>query len=286
MRFDFTHFETISKDDLTEIEARVNKAIFEGLEVNIFETSLKESSELGAVGVFEDKYKEVVRVVDMGGYSIELCGGTHVENTSNIMMYKILSETSIASGVRRIEGITGLNVYNYLNEYIDRENRIAGLLKVQKNIIEDKIKSIIEIEKELKSQIESYKQAQEANVLGELLNDTKNICGVESIIAKLDGVDMDSLKGIADKFKTDRNTENKVLVLASVVDDKIYFVTAVAKNLISKGLKAGDLVRFVAKYTGGNGGGRPDFAQAGGKEIDKVDEALVEVENFIKNQLQ
>lgn len=286
MRFDFTHFESISKENLAKIEAKVNETIFEGFDVNIFETSLEKSAELGAVGVFEDKYKDVVRVVDMGGYSIELCGGTHVENTSNIMMYKILSETSVASGVRRIEGITGLNVYDYLNGYIDRENKISKLLKVQKDVIEDRINSMIETEKELNSQIESYKKAQESNLLNKLLNNTKDICGVNTLIAKLEGVDMNSLKGIGDKFKSEGKTEGKVLVLASIVDGKIYFVTAVTKDLISKGLKAGDLVRFVAKYTGGNGGGRPDFAQAGGKEIDKVDEALEEVENFIKEKIQ
>ena len=283
LRFDFTHYEAITKDQLNEIERLVNKSIYDNLPVNINEMSLKESQEIGAIGLFEDKYKDIVRVVDMGGYSTELCGGTHVNNTSEIMMFKILSESGIAAGVRRIEAITAFKVYDYMNHMIEKEDKISHLLKTPKDSLEDKISSILQEEKDLKKTIESFKSSVENGFIDSLVEKAKDIDGVKTIIAKLNDLDGQSLKNMADKIQA--KDDDYISLFASVVDDKIIYVCSVSKALVKKNIKAGDLVKFVAQYTGGNGGGRPDFAQAGGKEVDKLDEALLKLEDFIQEKI-
>ncbi|WP_297376180.1 alanine--tRNA ligase [uncultured Helcococcus sp.] len=283
LRFDFTHYEAITKEQLSEIERIVNKSIYDNLPVNINEMSLKESQEIGAVGLFEDKYKDIVRVVDMGGYSTELCGGTHVNNSSEIMMFKILSESGIAAGVRRIEAITAFRVYDYMNHMIEKEDNISRLLKTPKDSLEDKISSILEEEKELNKTIESFKSSVENGLIDSLVEKAKDIDGVKTIIAKLNDLDGQSLKNMADKIQA--KDDDYISLLASVVEDKIIYVCSVSKALVKKNIKAGDLVKFVAQYTGGNGGGRPDFAQAGGKDVDKLDEALLKLEDFIKEKI-
>ena len=283
LRFDFTHYEAITKDQLNEIERLVNKSIYDNLPVNIKEMPLKESQEMGAVGLFEDKYKDIVRVVDMGGYSTELCGGTHVKNTSEIMMFKILSESGIAAGVRRIEAITAFKVYDYMNNMIEKEDKISHLLKTPKDSLEDKILSLLEEEKDLKKTIESFKSSVENKIIDSLVEKAKDIDGVKTIIAKLNDLDGQSLKNMADKIQD--KDDDYISLLASVVDNKIIYVCSVSKSLVKKNIKAGDLVKFVAQYTGGNGGGRPDFAQAGGKDVDKLDEALLKLEDFIKDKI-
>lgn len=283
LRFDFTHYEAITKDQLNEIERLVNKSIYDNLPVNIKEMPLKESQEMGAVGLFEDKYKDIVRVVDMGGYSTELCGGTHVKNTSEIMMFKILSESGIAAGVRRIEAITAFKVYDYMNNMIEKEDKISHLLKTPKDSLEDKISSLLEEEKDLKKTIESFKSSVENRIIDSLVEKAKDIDGVKTIIAKLNDFDGQSLKNMADKIQD--KDDDYISLLASVVENKIIYVCSVSKSLVKKNIKAGDLIKFVAQYTGGNGGGRPDFAQAGGKDVDKLDEALLKLEDFIKDKI-
>ncbi|MFL8887295.1 alanine--tRNA ligase [Helcococcus kunzii] len=284
LRFDFTHFEAISDEDLSKIEQMVNKSIFDNYKVNIQEMSLKESQEMGAVGLFEDKYKDVVRVVDMGGYSTELCGGSHVNSTSEVMMFKILSESGIAAGVRRIEAITGLNVYNYLNKYQEKEERIANILKTKKENIEEKINSTLENEENMKSIIETYKSLQENRIIESIETKISTINDVNTLIVRLDDIEMDLLKNISDKIQN--KNDNIIVLLSSVINGKIIFVSSVSPQLIKRNIKAGEIVRFVAQNTGGNGGGRPDFAQAGGKDIDKLDEALKAAADFITDKLQ
>ncbi|MGY3755372.1 alanine--tRNA ligase [Helcococcus kunzii] len=284
LRFDFTHFEAISDEDLSKIEQMVNKSIFDNYKVNIQEMSLKESQEMGAVGLFEDKYKDVVRVVDMGGYSTELCGGSHVNSTSEVMMFKILSESGIAAGVRRIEAITGLSVYNYLNKYQEKEERIANILKTKKENIEEKINSSLENEENMKSIIETYKSLQENRIIESIETKISTINDVNTLIVRLDDIEMDLLKNISDKIQN--KNDNIIVLLSSVINGKIIFVSSVSPQLIKRNMKAGEIVRFVAQNTGGNGGGRPDFAQAGGKDIDKLDEALKAAADFITDKLQ
>lgn len=282
LRFDFTHFEAISEEDLSEIERLVNESIFSNYPVKIVETTLEKSQELGAIGLFEDKYKDIVRVVSMGDYSVELCGGTHVRNTSEVMMFKIISESGIAAGVRRIEAITGLSVYRYLNDLEMKEENISKLLKTQKDGIESKINSMIAEEKSLKEKIDQFKSLQENSLINEISSEIKEFEGLKLLVKKLKEVDSQSLKNISDKLQN--NEENLVVLLASVFSDKILFISSVSKNLIKNNIKAGDIVRSVAQATGGNGGGRPDFAQAGGKDINKLDEALSKVEEFVKEK--
>lgn len=284
LRFDFTHFESISDEDLSEIEHIVNKAIFDNYTVDIKETTLEESQEMGAIGLFEDKYKDIVRVVDMGGFSTELCGGSHVRSTSEIMMFKILSESGIAAGVRRIEAITGLKVYDYLNNYIEKEKNISELLKVKKENIAEKIQQILDNEEKMNNTIKEFKSSNEDTILKNIDNNKKEINGTNVIVEKLEDVESSSLKNISDKLQN--NNDSLVVVLSSVINDKIIFVVSVSNNLVKNGVKAGEIVKYVAKKTDGNGGGRPDFAQAGGKDVSKLDSALKEVEDFIADKLK
>lgn len=283
LRFDFTHFEAISKEDLKTIEYLVNKSIYDAYNVNIVETTLDNSQEMGAIGLFEDKYKDIVRVVDMGGYSIELCGGTHVSNTSEVMMFKIVSESGIAAGVRRIEAITGLSVYNYINENEKRQENIASMIKSNKEDIEVRLQNILDEEKEMKQNVEKLKSAFENDIIESLDTKIHGVSGVDSLIARLNDIDIKSLKNISDKLQSQK--DNLIVLLASVIDGKIIFVSSVSKELVKRNLKAGEIVKFVAQKTGGNGGGRPDFAQAGGKDISSLDNALLDVEEFIKDKV-
>lgn len=283
LRFDFTHFEAISHEDLMKIENLVNKAIFDSYKVVTIETELEKANEMGAIGLFEDKYKDIVRVVNMGDYSIELCGGTHVSNTSQIMMFKILSESGIAAGVRRIEAITALSVYDYINDYQEKEEKIASLIKSKKDDIRSRITNILDEEKKLKIEIEKLKSIYENGIIETLESKIFVVSDVNVLVAKLNNIDNQSLKNISDKLQSKK--DNLVVLLASSINNKIIYLSSVSKELIKRNVKAGDIVKFVAQKTGGNGGGRPDFAQAGGKDISLLDEALQDAKEFIKDKL-
>lgn len=279
MRFDFTHFEALSKDEISRVEEIVNNKIYEALDVKTQVMSFQEASTAGAIGLFEDKYGDNVRVVSMGEYSKELCGGTHVDNTAEIGMFKILSENGIAAGVRRIESITGLGVLNYLNQIIQERNIAADLLKTNPNQYLDKIKQHLEQEKVLRSELNNL-QSEMAKSQTTNLSDNKKITnGISFITGKLTDVSIDDLRSLAEDL---REKESALIVLSSVVDEKVNFVCASPKEAIGKGLKAGSVVKEVAKIAGGGGGGRPDMATAGGKNLGKVDEALDSVESIIE----
>jgi alanyl-tRNA synthetase len=284
LRFDFTHYEAVSYEELMEIESIVNEKILDSLEVKTIETSLKESQKMGVVGLFEDKYKEQVRVVQMGEYSKELCGGIHVDNTSNIALFKIISESSIASGVRRIEAITGRAVFEYLNKLEKNIDTVSNIFKTNKKDIIDRAYSITEELKEKEKEIESLKSKMASSIADKILNTKKDIDGVNLITYKAENMDMNSLRNLGDEIRN--GLGSGVIVLASVHDSKISFVSMVTKDLVTKGIHAGNIIREVAKITGGGGGGRPDMAQAGGKDINKVDDALNIVSSIIKEQLK
>lgn len=284
LRFDFTHFEGPSKEDLDKIEKRVNEKILESLEIVTLETSLKEAEKIGAVGLFEDKYRDDVRVVTMGDYSKELCGGTHVRNTSNIGLFKIISEAGIAAGVRRIEAITGISLYEYLNGLEKEIEDLSLVLKTNKNTLLEKAKTIMEDLKDKDREIESLKGKMASNIADEILSSTKEIEGVSYITYLIKDMDMNSLRSLGDEVRN--RLGSGVIVLASTLEGKISFVVMVTKDLNSKGISAGNIIKEVAKTTGGNGGGRPDMAQAGGKDVSKIDEALNIVPNLIKDVLK
>ena len=272
MRFDFSHFEAMSKEEIEEVEKIVNEKIFEGLPVKTKITNLNEAKEMGAIGLFEDKYHDEVRVLSMGDYSRELCGGTHVSNTSEISMFKILSESGISNGIRRIEAITGPAVLKYLNELKDEQEEIAKELKSNKEEILQKIKLNIKSLKEANKEIEKLEHDMAKDQISGILDAVKNKNGINYVIQKFEGVDVNTLRDLADEV---RNKVGSVVVLfATVNEGKLNFVCAVSKDLVEKKIAAGKIIKEIAKVAGGGGGGRPDMATAGAKDINKVEEAL------------
>lgn len=272
MRFDFSHFEAMSKEEIEKVEKIVNEKIFEALPVDTKVTNLDDAKEMGAIGLFEDKYHDEVRVLSMGDYSRELCGGTHVSNTSQISMFKILSESGISNGIRRIESITGPAVLKYLNELKDEQEEIAKELKSNKDEILQKIKLNNKNLKEANKEIERLEHEMAKDQISGLMDSVKNKNGINYVIKKFEGVDVNTLRDLADEV---RNKVGSVVVLfATINDDKLNFVCAVSKDLVEKKIAAGKLIKEVAKVAGGGGGGRPDMATAGAKDLDKVEDAL------------
>ncbi|MDU7114595.1 MAG: alanine--tRNA ligase [Peptoniphilus harei] len=279
MRFDFSHFEAMSKEEIDKVEKIVNEKIFEALPVETKITNLEEAKEMGAIGLFEDKYHGEVRVLSMGDYSRELCGGTHVSNTSEISMFKILSESGISNGIRRIEAITGPAVLKYLNELKDEQEDIAKELKSNREEILQKIKLNIKSLKEANKEIEKLEHDMAKDQISGLLDSVKNKNGINYVIKKFDGVDVNTLRDLADEV---RNKVGSVVVLfATVNEGKLNFICAVSKDLVEKKIAAGKLIKEIAKVAGGGGGGRPDMATAGGKDIAKVEEALNKLSDLL-----
>ena len=284
LRFDFTHFEGVTDEQLNKIEQIVNSKIFESLDVNTIETSLENAGEMGVVGLFEDKYGDEVRVLTMGDYSKELCGGIHVKNTGNIGLFKIVSESSIASGVRRIEAISGQGVYEYLNEMEESMDELSNILKTNKNDLVNRVVNLSDEIKEKEKEIEALKAKMASSIADDILSTMVEVEGVSLITYKVDNMDMNGLRSLGDEIKG--RLEQGVVVLASVKDDKISFIVMVTKELNSRGIHAGNLIKKIAKVTGGSGGGRPDMAQAGGKDVTKLDESLCLVPEFLKEQIK
>ncbi len=283
LRFDITHFEAITHEELSEVERKVNEQIALGLPVIVEEMDQAESLNSGAIGLFEDKYKDVVRVVSMGDYSKELCGGTHVKNTSDIMMFKIMSEASVAAGVRRIEAITGRGCYQHLLNIEGLLTDTATELKTTVPEIFEKVRQLQDRNKTLKQEIEALQNSIQLGKVDDIANHAVDVMGVPIVVERFEGVDMDGLRSLGDKMKD--KLESCVFVAGSVVDGKLLFLVMVTKDLVKRGLHAGNLVRKVAQYTGGNGGGRPDSASAGGKDMSKLGEALAKVTTWIEEDL-
>lgn len=272
MRFDFTHFEAVSAEDLAKVEKRVNEMIYKSLPVNTIVTNPEDAYKLGAVGLFEDKYGDEVRVVKMADYSIELCGGTHVFNTSEIGMFKILSENGVSSGVRRIESITGPAVYEYLNSLEDLRDKTAETIKSNKVEILPKLVSLVEEVNSQAKEIEQLKLKNAKDEVGTIIENSEEINGINYVTYAFEGADVNTLRDIADEI---RDKMGSVVVLLSTVNgEKGNFVAAVSKDLVAKKISAGNIVKEVAKIAKGGGGGRPDMATAGAKDISKINEAL------------
>ncbi len=279
LRFDFTHFEAVSKEELAKIENLVNEQIFEALDVDINNMTIDEAKKAGATALFGEKYGETVRVVKVGDYSMELCGGTHVLNSSEIGMFKILSESGVAAGVRRIEAITGKEVYKYISETDDRLKGISKALKSNINDIEIKIDTINDEVKKLQKENEMLKNKLASGSMDEILQSSKEINGINVIAYKISNLDMDSLRNLGDKLKD--KLESCLVVLASDKDGKVNLVSMASEDAIKKGVHAGKVIKEVAKITGGGGGGRPNMAQAGGKDPSQIDKALSRVYELV-----
>lgn len=285
LRFDITHFEQVSKEDLLKVQDIVNEKIADSIPVIAEEMSLEDSEKLGAIGLFEDKYQDIVRVLQIGDYSVELCGGTHVDNTSEIQMFKILHETSVAAGVRRIEAITGPAVYHYLKEK-DRESEdLYGHLRARN--YEEALLRVESLEDEIKTLKENITRIQQMDVnqtMDDILTNAHEIDGFKIAKYIYEDLDMGTLRNLADQIKQKLGSGS--VVLANIHGDKVNFVSTVTDDFVEKGVFAGNLVREVAQITGGNGGGRKDFASAGGKDIEKVEEAMDQVEEIVESMIK
>lgn len=282
-RFDFSHYQGVTPEELEEIENLVNDYIYSEIYSNIYETSLEQAEADGAIGLFEDKYGDKVRVVSFPSISIELCGGTHVDKTSDIGIFKILSEQGIAAGVRRIEATTGKNVYRLLKDLEAKEADIIHALRANKENVVEKAKQVTEENKQLEKEIEQLKKSNVKSDLDHILDSHKEIEGVKVVSARIDNMDVNTLRDLADEIRD--KLQDAVVALGTANGDKVNFVVTVSKDLIPKGLNAGKIIKDVAKIAGGGGGGRPDMATAGGRKVEKLDEALDFVYDIVKNLL-
>ncbi|MBM0045760.1 alanine--tRNA ligase [Anaerococcus sp. mt242] len=278
LRFDFTYNESLTNDQKQRIEDIINEKIREQLPVDKRIVSFNESQEMGAIGLFEDKYKENVRVVSIGDYSKELCGGCHVNNSSEVLIFKIVSESSVSAGVRRIEAITGKKVYELMQAQKQELDNVADILNANPNVIIQKINSLKEEIENQKDEIKRLKCSSNKDVYKDLEKSIENKDNVNIVIHKFDNATMDELRDYENRLKN--NYENLLLVFASVIDDKIIFTVTVDDNLTDR-YDAGKIVREISQLAGGNGGGKKNFAQAGGKDISKVDDALSRAHEII-----
>ncbi len=272
LRFDFSHFGSISAEELQDIEIRVNRQIWEGTEVDISSMPIDDAKALGAMALFGEKYGDVVRVVRVGDYSIELCGGCHVSSTAQIGLFKIVSESGIGSGVRRIEAVTGKQAYEYLDGQLELLKEAAQLLKTNVADLPKRVEATLSQMKELSRENESLRAKASLAEAGSLTDKLRSIGGIPVLAEQVHAGDMDSLRNMVDSLKA--KLGSAVIVLGSVQEDKVNLVAAVTPDLVAKGLHAGKLVKEAAARCGGGGGGRPDMAQAGGKDPSKLAEAL------------
>lgn len=280
LRFDFSHFGTIKPEELAEIERIVNQQVWDNSKLAITHQSLDEAKAMGAMALFGEKYGDVVRVVQISDFSLELCGGCHVKTTAEIGLFKLLTESGIGSGVRRIEAVTGRHAYQYMDDQLRVLQQSADLLKTKPADLMTRIESTLSQMKELNREIDVLRSKLSRVEAGNLQDQVKHINGVNVLSSRVDGMGMDALRSMADDIKT--KLGSAVIMLASPVDGKVNIVTAVTKDLIEKGYHAGKIAKEVASICGGGGGGRPDMAQAGGKDINKIGDALKRVENLVQ----
>ena len=284
LRCDVTHFEAITKEELKVIEEKVNDVILESLNITCENMSINDAKNKGAMALFGEKYGDEVRVVSMGDYSIELCGGTHLTNTSQIGMFKILSEGGVAAGVRRIEAITGRAVYNYLKEKEEIISNVCLNLKTKEDSLSQKVTSLIEENKSLSKELHDMKTKMSLQAVDSVLDSKLDVNGVNLVTTKFEGMDMNTLKEVADNLRD--KLVSGVVVLANTTDDKLNLVATATKDAVDKGVHCGNIVKSIAQIAGGKGGGRPNMAQAGAPDVSKVDEALNHASEVLKSQVK
>ncbi len=281
LRFDFSHFSAVTEQEISLIEQKVNEKIWDSLHVDISSKSLDEAKQMGAMALFGEKYGETVRVVKIGDYSLELCGGCHVNNSAEIGLFKIVSESGIGAGTRRIEAVTAKSAYQYVNEKHDQLKQAAHLLKTKEEQVNDRIQHIFKEMKEQQKEMEGLRHKLSQLEASSILDDVKEINGVKVLAKQVDVSDMNQLRQLVDEMKQKLGTA--IILLAAVNNGKVQLAAGVTKDLIPT-YHAGNLVKATAQICGGGGGGRPDMAQAGGKEPNKVEEALQYVEKYAENQ--
>ncbi|MBE6007582.1 MAG: alanine--tRNA ligase [Lachnospiraceae bacterium] len=283
LRFDFTHFEAISKEDLLEIEKIVNKSILDAHPVTIAEMTPAEAKAMGAMALFGEKYGEVVRVVNVNNYSIELCGGTHLTNSAQAGSFKIVSETGVAAGVRRIEALTGYGVLNYYESQEELMNTVRNTVKANGNAVAQKVASLVDENKKLAKEIEALKAKLAGGVVDEIINTKEEVNGVVTICAAVKEADMNSLKNMGDDIKA--RFDKCVVVLVSAMGGKVNLVAMANDEAVKAGAHCGNIIKAAATACGGGGGGRPNMAQAGGKDVTKVNDAVEAAKEAVKAQL-
>lgn len=280
MRFDFSHFQAMTQEEIDKVEAIVNEKIFMPHEVQTALMGIKEAKEMGATALFGEKYGSEVRVVRVGEFSIELCGGTHLRNTSEVGLFKIVSESGIAAGVRRIEVITGRKVYEYVNELDNKVQKVADELKASVHDVVEKASHLTADNKKLQKEIESMKAKAASANSASLIDKAVEVNGFKLITEKLKGVDANTMRTMGDQIKD--KLDKGIVVLASDMGQKVLLLVMATDDAVKSGAHAGKLVGEVAKITGGGGGGRPNMAQAGGKDPSKIDAALEKAVEVVK----
>ena len=284
LRFDFTHFSALTAEELAKVSALVNEAVLEGYDVVTEELPIEEAKKKGAIAIFGEKYGEVVRVVDMGeGYSVEFCGGTHLSNTAKVGVFHISNEFSVASGVRRIEATTGKLSLDVMNQNQKMLFEAAAVLKAKPGELREKAKAMMTEAKKLHQEIEKFKAEASVGEARQFLMSAKTVGELKVLTASRENVDAATLRQMGDFLKD--KEPNVVAVLASTSDEKISFLAVCGKNAIAKGIKAGDLVKNVCTICGGKGGGKPDSAMGGGKDMLKLDDALASVDDYVAVKL-
>ena len=284
LRFDFTHFSALTAEELAKVSALVNEAVLEGYDVVTEEMPIEEAKKKGAIALFGEKYGEVVRVVDMGeGYSVEFCGGTHLSNTAQVGVFHISNEFSVASGVRRIEATTGKLSLEVMNQNQKMLFEAAAVLKAKPGELREKAKAMMTEAKKLHQEIEKFKAEASVGEARQFLMSAKTVGELKVLTASRENVDAATLRQMGDFLKD--KEPNVVAVLASTSDEKISFLAVCGKNAIAKGIKAGDLVKNVCTICGGKGGGKPDSAMGGGKDMLKLDDALASVDDYVAVKL-
>ena len=284
LRFDFTHYSAVTPEEIAKIDETVQTAILEGYGIDVREMSIDEAKAQGAMALFSEKYGDTVRVVNMGGYSIELCGGTHLSNTAKVGPFRIVSEGSVASGVRRIEAITGKEFLADAAATRGLVQNVCAAVKVKKaEELESKLNAQLEEIKNLKKEVESFKAKEASGSVDQMITGAKVIGGVKVITAKLPGADAGKLRQMGDVLR-DKDAA-VAAVFAALNGEKLTFFAACGKDAVKAGIKAGDLVKQACTVCGGNGGGKPDSAMGGGKDASKMDEALASVESFVASKI-
>ncbi len=282
-RFDFTHFNAMTDEEIQQVECRVNQFIMSASPVSMQEMPIEEAKKMGAMMLFGEKYGDIVRVVKAGDFSTEFCGGTHVKNSGELGLFKIMSEASVASGVRRITAVTG---FRFINAYKESENAVKGValaLKSNESDVVNRVNALVSENKELQKEIQSLTAEITRLKSADMFSKPEIIDGLEVLVAKIDGATPDALRSMGDDIKA--QNDNAVAVIAGVNGEKATIVTVCGKNAIAKGVKAGDVVREIAKLAGGGGGGRPDSAMAGAKDISKLDGAIAAASSIVSGIL-
>lgn len=284
LRFDFSHFKAMTAEEIDTIEKEVNLAILEGLEVDIQETNINEAKKMGAMALFGEKYGEIVRVVKMEDYSIELCGGTHLKNTAQAGLFKIISEGGIAAGVRRIEAVTGEKAYEYIKEEERLMTDVCDKLKAHPTECPKKIAVLLRQLKDMEKEVSALKSKMTVGTLEEMVNHTKEEKGVKYLVSKLEGMTIDSLREMGDKLRDKLGTS--FVLLSSADGEKATLVAMASKDAVNRGIHSGNIIKEITKLAGGSGGGRPDMAQGGIKDLSKLDAALQAVPSVISAMIK